>query len=89
AQSAFLAKKSTHDSFLYVQNAVRSLHRRKTPVLLIKLDIAKAFDNVCWEYLLELLQALDFSARWRDWITMLLASSTSSFLLNDADGKKI
>uniref|UniRef100_A0A453CMX8 Reverse transcriptase domain-containing protein n=1 Tax=Aegilops tauschii subsp. strangulata TaxID=200361 RepID=A0A453CMX8_AEGTS len=50
---------------------------------------AKAFDNVSWEYLLELLQALGFSARWRDWITMLLASSTSSFLLNGAEGKKI
>uniref|UniRef100_A0A453PLX9 Reverse transcriptase domain-containing protein n=1 Tax=Aegilops tauschii subsp. strangulata TaxID=200361 RepID=A0A453PLX9_AEGTS len=89
AQSAFLAKKSTHDSFLYVQNAVRSLHRTKTPTLLIKLEIAKAFDNVSWEYLLELLQALGFLARWRDWITMLLASLTSSFLLNGAVGKKI
>ena len=37
---------------------------KKTPALLIKLDIAKAFDNISWEYLLELLQALGFSARW-------------------------
>uniref|UniRef100_A0A453NQS0 Reverse transcriptase domain-containing protein n=2 Tax=Aegilops tauschii subsp. strangulata TaxID=200361 RepID=A0A453NQS0_AEGTS len=50
---------------------------------------AKAFDNVSWEYLLELLQALGFSARWRDWITMLPATSTSSFLLNGAAGKQI
>ena len=89
AQSAFLAKKSMHDSFLYVQSAVRALHRKKTPALLIKLDIAKAFDNVSWEYLLELLQALGFSARWRDWLTMLLSTSTSSFLLNGAECKKI
>uniref|UniRef100_A0A453N3K7 Reverse transcriptase domain-containing protein n=1 Tax=Aegilops tauschii subsp. strangulata TaxID=200361 RepID=A0A453N3K7_AEGTS len=28
---------------------------------------AKAFDSVSWEYILELLQHLGFSARWRDW----------------------
>ena len=56
--SAFLAKKYTHNSFFYVQNRVRSLHRKKTSLLLLKLDIAKGFNNVSWKYLLELLQAL-------------------------------
>jgi hypothetical protein len=28
---------------------------RKTPALLIKLDIAKTFDSVRWDYLLDLL----------------------------------
>lgn len=51
-----------HDNFLYVQNCVRSFHRRKTPALLLKLDIACAFDSVSWEYILELLQHLGFSA---------------------------
>lgn len=55
AQSAFLSSKCTHDSFLYVQNGVRALHTKKIPALLLKLDIARAFDNVSWEYLLELL----------------------------------
>jgi len=27
---------------------------------LSKLDIAKAFDNVCWKYLLEVMQQLGF-----------------------------
>uniref|UniRef100_A0A453F5J4 Uncharacterized protein n=1 Tax=Aegilops tauschii subsp. strangulata TaxID=200361 RepID=A0A453F5J4_AEGTS len=40
AQSAFLSSKGIHDSFLYVQNTVRSLHMKKTPALLLKLDIA-------------------------------------------------
>uniref|UniRef100_A0A453S8A0 Uncharacterized protein n=2 Tax=Aegilops tauschii subsp. strangulata TaxID=200361 RepID=A0A453S8A0_AEGTS len=39
AQTAFLKTKCIHDSFLYVQNTVRHLHRRKTPVLLMKLDV--------------------------------------------------
>uniref|UniRef100_A0A453FAV9 Uncharacterized protein n=1 Tax=Aegilops tauschii subsp. strangulata TaxID=200361 RepID=A0A453FAV9_AEGTS len=67
---------------LYMQKFVRSLHRNKTPALLLKLDIARAFDSISWEYLLELLQRLGFSARWRDWIALLLSSSTSSCILN-------
>ena len=63
AQTAFLKTRCLHDSFVYVQNCVRALHRRKTPVVLLKLDISRAFDNVSWEYLLELMLALGFSAR--------------------------
>uniref|UniRef100_A0A453T1C7 Reverse transcriptase domain-containing protein n=1 Tax=Aegilops tauschii subsp. strangulata TaxID=200361 RepID=A0A453T1C7_AEGTS len=89
AQSAFLKTRCIQQSFLYVQNGVRALHRTKTPALLLKLDISKAFDSVSWDYLLELLQELGFSARWRDWIAWLLASSRSEFLLNGVPGRKI
>lgn len=34
----------------------------------------------------ELLQQLGFSSRWRDWIAMLLRSSSSAFLLNGDPG---
>uniref|UniRef100_A0A453BXD1 Reverse transcriptase domain-containing protein n=2 Tax=Aegilops tauschii subsp. strangulata TaxID=200361 RepID=A0A453BXD1_AEGTS len=40
AQTAFQRKKCIHDSYLYVQNTVRALHRTRTPALLLKLDIA-------------------------------------------------
>uniref|UniRef100_A0A453KWU5 Reverse transcriptase domain-containing protein n=1 Tax=Aegilops tauschii subsp. strangulata TaxID=200361 RepID=A0A453KWU5_AEGTS len=68
---------------------VRSLHHTKKPALLIKLDIARAFDSVSWELILELLQQLGFSSRWRDWIALLLRSSSSSFLLNDDQGASL
>lgn len=59
------------------------------PALLIKLDIARAFDSVSWEFILELLQWLGFSARWRDWIALLLSTTSSSFLLNGTPGQAI
>lgn len=72
-----------------MQNTFKALHCRKIPSLLLKLDIAQAFDSVSWEYLLELLQRLGFSARWRDWIAALLSTSSSSCLLNGNPGATI
>lgn len=58
-------------------------------MLLVKLDIARAFDSVAWDYLLELLQRLGFSVSWRDWIALLLSSASSSCILNGVPGAAI
>jgi hypothetical protein len=86
AQSAFIRKMSIQDNFLYTQNLIRELHRAGKPTLFLKLDIAKAFDTVRWDYLQEVLHKFGFGHRWRSWVTTLLATSTSSVLLNGARG---
>jgi hypothetical protein len=48
-QSAFIKRRNIHDNFLYVRNLTLRFHRTKTPSLLLKLDISKAFDLVHWE----------------------------------------
>ena len=48
-QSAFIKGCSIHDNFRYMRNKARRFHRNKMPTLLMKLDISKAFDLVCWE----------------------------------------
>lgn len=45
-QRAFIRKRSIHDNFMYVQNLVKRLHRKKFKTLILKLDISKAFDSV-------------------------------------------
>jgi hypothetical protein len=63
------------------------LHRAKHAGLFLKLDIAKAFDTVRWDYLLEVLQQFGFGAKWRCWVSDLLSSSSTAVLLNGARGK--
>jgi hypothetical protein len=87
AQSAFIKKRSIHDNFLYTQNLIRAVHRVRKPTLFLKLDIAKAFDTVKWDYLQEVLQQFGFGNRWGVWITTLLGESLSTVLLNGIRGK--
>ena len=49
-QSAFVKGRSIQDNFFMVQHSVRNLHRRRVPALLLKLDMAKAFDSISWPF---------------------------------------
>jgi hypothetical protein len=73
-QCAFIKKRSIHDNFLYVRNLARKMHKSKTPTLLFKLNIKNAFDSVRWDYLMELLQHLGFTCKFRDWIAAPMLS---------------
>jgi hypothetical protein len=89
AQSAFIKRHWIQENFLYVCHLARAYHRKKTPALLMKLDITKAFDSVSWEYLLELLECRGFPSKWQNWFALLLSSSNSVIRLNRIQGHQI
>lgn len=74
---------------MFVQEVILDLHKRKIPGLFIKLDIFKAFDSVNWPYLLHIMQHLGFGQRWRNRISNLWGTTSSTFLLNGQPGKKL
>jgi hypothetical protein len=63
SQSTFIKSRSIHNNFQYVRGVVNHFHRAKNPMLLLKLDIAKAFDSVRWEYLIEVMEKLGFGPK--------------------------
>lgn len=85
-QSAFIRVRCIHDNFALVQHMVRYLHARKIPVLMLKIDITKAFDSVSWAFLLEILEHLGFGPRWRNLVSNLLRTSTTRVMLNGQPG---
>jgi hypothetical protein len=64
SQSAFIKKQCIHDNFLYAKNLARAYHQKRTPTLLFKLDITKAFDSISWEYLIEMMCHRGFPIKW-------------------------
>jgi hypothetical protein len=53
----------------------------------LKLDFEKAFDKVEQEVIMRVLQHKRFPQKWLEWIRDILASDTSSILLNGVPGK--
>ena len=78
-QSAFVKKRCIQENYIYVQNTARFFHKTKGATILLKLDLAKAFDTVSWTYLLDMLQARGFGRRWREWIAMILTPLPPKF----------
>jgi hypothetical protein len=59
-QSAFIRGRVIHDNFCAVQSSAKLLHARGSSCILLKVDIAKAFDTVNWSFLHDLLSHLGF-----------------------------
>lgn len=85
-QSAFIRGRAIQDNFLYVKNVIKAAHSAKSPLVFLKLDMAKAFDSVGWGYLLEVMEAMGFGQRWRDMVSLIWSSSSSRVLLNGSPG---
>lgn len=63
-QSAFIRGRSIHENFMFVRGMARRFHTEHQPMVLLKLDISRAFDSVSWPFLLQLLQHRGFGMRW-------------------------
>jgi hypothetical protein len=68
------------------QGTARKLHRSKQFVILLKLDITKAFDTVDWSFLLEVLTKMGFRDMLLACIYALLSIDSTCVLLNGYPG---
>jgi hypothetical protein len=88
-QTAFIRGRCIQDNFRTVQLSCKLLNKLGAPAVLMKIDIAKAFDSVSWPFLLEVLQHAGFSRRWRDWMALILSTASTRILLNGRPGARI
>jgi hypothetical protein len=86
SQNAFIGGRSLHDNFILVRQSMRLLHQLRAPRVLLKLDLARAFDTISWPFLFEVLRRYGFSTRFLDWLAILLSSASTRVLLNGNPG---
>ncbi|KAM0829122.1 hypothetical protein ACQ4PT_067074 [Festuca glaucescens] len=67
----------------------RRLNALKSPALMFKLDITKAFDTVDWAFLLQIMIKLGFGPRWTVMVVGLLSTASTRVLVNGAAGDLI
>ncbi|CAN6698380.1 unnamed protein product [Malus baccata var. baccata] len=84
-QSAFVAGKHIQDNILVVHEVLHSLiHQKKgdQPGMAIKLDMAKAYDRVEWDFLLGMMGSLGFAPLFCSWIKECISTVSFSVLIN-------
>ncbi|GJZ55791.1 RNA-directed DNA polymerase, eukaryota [Tanacetum coccineum] len=57
-------------------------HFKKQSAMVFKVDFAKAYDSIRWDYLEDVLHSFGFGVKWRSWIKGCLSSSMASILVN-------
>ncbi|GKD74568.1 RNA-directed DNA polymerase, eukaryota, partial [Tanacetum coccineum] len=50
--------------------------------MLFKVDFAKAYDSVRWDFLDDVLRSFGFGSKWRSWISGCLSSAMASVIVN-------
>jgi hypothetical protein len=88
-QSAFIKNRSLHDNFVLVRQVARKINRCRQPGVLLKLDLAKAFDSISWSFLFEVLRHMGFGDRFCKWIALLLYTANTKILVNGETGARI
>ncbi|VFQ86979.1 unnamed protein product [Cuscuta campestris] len=82
-QGAYVPGREILDQILITKEMVHHINRKANGGnLIIKLDMAKAFDKLKWSYLFDILQQFGFCAQFINMVKNLLSSSKYSVLFN-------
>ncbi|XP_060185616.1 uncharacterized protein LOC132615077 [Lycium barbarum] len=82
-QSGFVKGRSIFENILLTQEIVSDIRIRGKPAnVVIKLDMAKAYDRVSWKYLLHVLRSMGFAEHFIGLIWRLISNNWYSVLLN-------
>jgi hypothetical protein len=56
-------------------------------MVILKLDFKNAFDKIEHRAIMEIMEGKGFGHKWMQWMQMIMASGTSTILLNGVPGK--
>ncbi|GJV16353.1 RNA-directed DNA polymerase, eukaryota [Tanacetum coccineum] len=81
-QSAFVAGRQILDGPFILNEVLDWCKRKKKKALFFKVDFAKAYDSVRWDFLLDVLEAFGFGSTWCTWIRGISDFAKASLLVN-------
>nr|GEZ85850.1 RNA-directed DNA polymerase, eukaryota [Tanacetum cinerariifolium] len=68
SQSAFVAERQILDGPFILNEVLHWCKRKNKKAMFFKVDFAKAYDSVRWDYLIDVLEAFGFGPTWCKWI---------------------
>ncbi|KAJ9557516.1 hypothetical protein OSB04_012130 [Centaurea solstitialis] len=87
-QTAFVSWKNITDVPLMVNEIIVWAKRVHKSIFLFKVDFDKAFDNLSWKFLFELMKQKGFGSRWIGWMEGIITTAKVSILVNGSPTKQ-
>ncbi|GJY02450.1 RNA-directed DNA polymerase, eukaryota [Tanacetum coccineum] len=87
-QFDFVAGRQILDGPFILDEILKWCKSMKKQTMFFKVDFAKAYDSVRWDYLIDVLEAFGFGSVWCNWIWGILYSSKASILVNGSPTKE-
>lgn len=82
-QAAFLKGRSLGENVLLATELIKDYNKSSClKSAMIKIDIRKAFDTVCWDFVIKVLQAQHFPPMFITWVTECISSPRFSVAIN-------
>jgi hypothetical protein len=74
------------DGLLTPHEILHDVKIKKKDGLIFKLDFEKAYDNISWDFLFEMLSQRGFNEKWSNWVKSVVSSGTLSVQVNGTIG---
>ena len=82
-QAAFLKGRSLGENVLLATELIKDYNKSSClRSAMLKIDIRKAFDTVCWDFVIKVLEAQQFPPMFITWITECISSPRFSVAIN-------
>ncbi|GKB41871.1 RNA-directed DNA polymerase, eukaryota [Tanacetum coccineum] len=81
-QSAFVSERQILDGPFIINELLHWCKRKYKKAMFFKVDFAKAYDSVRWDYLIDVLGAFGFGSKWCQWIRGTFCFAKASILVN-------
>jgi hypothetical protein len=86
SQTTFVKRRNIMNSVLALHEILHKTKRMGHIGVVLKLDFKKAYDKVCWEFLLQCLEKRGFHRKWCEWVSMVVQNGAISVKMNGAMG---
>ena len=81
-QGGFIKGRNISDNIILVQEAIHSSTARKDKGMVVKLDLANAFDRVRHEFLFQVMNRFGFAPEFISWVKACIAAPWIAPLVN-------
>ncbi|GJS20669.1 RNA-directed DNA polymerase, eukaryota, partial [Tanacetum coccineum] len=81
-QSAFVAERQILDGPFILNEVLHWCKKKNKKAMFFKVDFAKAYDSVRWDFLIDVLEAFGFGPIWCNWIRGTFCFAKASILVN-------